>query len=319
MKPTVLLAARISTPFRAALAQHYEVIGPVAEPFDQEVRGLPGADAARVQAIVTFGSVRISDAGLAALPALRLVCCIGSGYEGIALAAARARGVSVTHSPNANAASVADIAIGLLIACVRNLPAGRERLRGGQWKGNAADPNKAVLGLTGRKVGIYGLGAIGLKIAQRASTFEMEVAYHNRKPRPDLPYAYHASLLELAKWASVLMIAVRAGPENRHAVNREILAALGPDGHVVNISRGSVIDEAALIEALQTGVICGAGLDVFEHEPKVPEILLQLPYVAVTPHLGGATLDSQLAMQNMVLTNLAAHFSGGAVPNPVPE
>jgi len=319
MKPAVLLATRISSSYRAALEAHYDVLGPVPEPFDTSVRSLAPEDAARVRAIATFGSVKISGAGMDLLPALGLISCLGSGYEGTALPDARARNITVTHSPNANAAAVADVAIGLLIDAVRNFRAGRARLEAGGWLGNAAQPNKAVRGLTGRKVGIYGLGAIGLKIAQRASAFETEIAYHNRKPRDDVPYAYHASLLELAGWADVLMVALRAGPENRHAVNREVLAALGPRGIVVNISRGSVIDEAALIEAIESGAIAGAGLDVYEHEPEVPAPLLSLPHVAALPHIGGATLEAQEVMQAMALANIAAFFAGRAVPNAVPE
>jgi lactate dehydrogenase-like 2-hydroxyacid dehydrogenase len=319
MKPAVLLATRISSSYRAALEARYDVLGPVLEPFEASVRSLAPEDAARVRAIATFGSVKITDAGMAALPSLGLISCLGSGYEGIALPAARARGITVTHSPNANAAAVADVAIGLMIDAVRNFRAGRARLEAGGWLGNAAQPNQAVRGLTGRKVGIYGLGAIGLKIAQRASAFEMEVAYHNRRPRGDVPYAYHASLLDLAQWADVLMVAVRAGPENRHAVGGAVLAALGKDGYVVNISRGLVIDEAALLEALQGGTIAGAGLDVYEHEPKVPAPLLTLPHVAALPHIGGAATEAQVLMQAMALENIAAFFEGRAIPNAVPE
>ena len=176
-----------------------------------------------------------------------------------------------------------------------------------------------VHGLTGRRVGIYGLGAIGGKIARRVVAFETEVAYHNRKPRSDVDYPYHATLPELAAWADVLIVAVRAGESNRHAVNAEVLAALGPQGHVVNIARGSVIDEAALIHALHAGTIAGAGLDVFEHEPAVPEEILALSNVALTPHIAGGTLEAQSAMQDMVVANLDAFFAGDPVVTPVPE
>ena len=319
MKPTVLLAARMSKNLTAALTERYEVLGPLPQPFEQTVHTLPPEEAARVRAVISLGSVPMSGASLAALPALRLVSCLGSGYEGVDLLAARERGIQVTHSPNANAASVADVAMGLLIDSVRNLAAGRERLRAGGWKGNAAEPNALVRGLTGRKLGVFGLGAIGLKIAQRAAAFEMEVAYHNRKPRTDVPYGYYASLLSLAQWADTLMVAVRAGPENRHAVNAQVLAALGADGIVVNISRGPVIDEAALVQALQSRIITGAGLDVFEHEPLVSPALLTLPHVALAPHVGGATTEAQAAMQAMTLANIDAFFASGAAINLVPE
>lgn len=317
MKPALLLASRLPASIHALLAERYELIGPVLGKFDEAVRDLAEADRARITAICAVGAVPIGGAGMDALPKLKLISAMGSGYEGIDVAAAGKRGIIVTNSPGSNASSVADIAMGLMIECIRNMPAGRDRLRGGKWGGLSAEPNVPVRGMTGRKVGIYGLGAIGLKIAQRAAAFEMEIGYHNRKPRNDVPYAYHASLLELATWADVLVIALRAAQENRHTVTREILAALGPEGHVVNIARGWVIDEAALIEALQNRTIAGAGLDVYEFEPKVPEVFLTLPHVAVTPHLGGGTLDSQRAMEDMVLANLEAFFAGRTPPNPV--
>jgi len=317
MKPPLLLASRLPATLQELLAERYELLGPVLGNFDEAVRTLPPADAARITALVTVGSVRITPAGTAALPQLKLISCMGSGYEGIDVAGAAANGITVTHSPNSNAASVADLAMGLLIDSVRNLPAGRDRLRSGTWGGLTAEPNVPLRGLTGRKLGVYGMGAIGLKIAQRARAFEMQVGYHNRKPRNDVPYAYHPSLLELARWADVLVVALRAAPENRHAVNQEVLAALGKEGFVVNISRGSVIDEAALIQALQSGLIAGAGLDVYEHEPKVPKVLLDLPHVALSPHVGGATLEAQRAIEEMVLANLETFFAGRTPPNPV--
>jgi len=317
MKPLLLLASRLPAGMHDLLADRYELVGPVLGKFDEAVHDLPAADRERITAICTVGAVPIGGAGMDALPKLKLVSAMGSGYEGIDVVAAARRGITVTNSPNSNASSVADIAMGLMIECIRNMPAGRDRLRGGQWRGLSLDPNVPIRGMTGRKVGIYGLGAIGLKIAQRAAAFEMEIGYHNRKPRSDVSYAYHGSLLELAKWADVLVIALRAAPENRHTVTREILAALGPEGHVINIARGWVMDEAALIEALQNRTIAGAGLDVYEFEPKVPEVFLTLPHVAVTPHLGGGTTEAQRAMEEMVVANLEAFFAGHTPPNPV--
>jgi hydroxypyruvate reductase len=317
--PTVLIGANLPPEFVRQLKDRYEVLGPLAPPFAETVLALPRADAQRVSALVTMGTVRTTAAAIATLPALGLICCIGSGYEGVDLIAARARGIVVTHSPGANASSVADLALGLLIASVRRMFDANALLRRGEWKGNMAQRMVLVRGMTGRRVGVYGLGAIGEKIARRAVAFEMEVAYHNRKPRTDVPYPYHASLLELARWADVLVIAARADAGNRHAVDAGILAALGAEGHVVNIARGAVIDEAALIHALRKGIISGAGLDVFEHEPAVPEELLALPNVATTPHIAGGTLEAQAAMQELVCANLDAHFAGRPVPTPVPE
>ncbi|MEO7761550.1 MAG: NAD(P)-dependent oxidoreductase, partial [Casimicrobiaceae bacterium] len=236
---------------------------------------------------------------------------------GVELDAAGERGIVVAHSPGANASSVADLAIGLLIASVRRMVSANAYLLNGEWE-RRGRRNFEGPGLTGRRLGIYGLGSIGLKIAARAAALEMEVGYFNRRARIDVAYAYHPSLLTLATWADVLMIAVRADAGNRHSVDAAVLKALGPDGHVVNIARGAVIDEQALIDALRDGTIAGAGLDVYEFEPAVPEALRQLPHLALTPHIGGETYEARTAMGDMVLANLEAFFAGRPVPCPVP-
>jgi glyoxylate reductase len=318
-KPAVLLGARVPDEFLARLASRYAVLGPLPPPFSESVAVLSVADAQRVRVLITMGSVSTTGAALAHLPALGLVSCIGSGYEGVDLAAARERSIIVTHSPGTNAAAVADLAMGLVIASVRQMFAANAFLRRGDWTGNYAKRMPLVRGLTGRKVGIYGLGAVGEQIARRAAAFEMEIAYHNRHRRPDVSYPYFSTLRDLAHWADVLVIAVRAGPGNRHAVDTGVLAALGPGGHVVNIARGSVVDEAALIRALREGVIAGAGLDVFEREPSVPDELVALENVALTPHIGGGTLEAQAALQDLVLANIEAFFAGDPVLTPVPE
>jgi len=317
-RPAVLLGARVPDAFVRELSEHYELLGPLPAPFPESVAALAPADAGRVRALVTMGTVDTSRDALARLPALGLVCCIGSGYEGVDLTAASERGLAVTHSPGANASAVADLAMGLLIASVRQMPQANAFLQRGAWKGNFARSMSMVHGLEGRKVGIYGLGAIGEKIARRAVAFEMEVGYHNRSPRGEVDYPYHPTLHDLAAWADVLVVAVRAGAENRHAVDAGVLAALGPQGHVVNIARGAVIDEVALIDALREGVIAGAGLDVFEREPEVPDELLSLTNVALTPHIAGGTVQAQAAMQRMVVANLDAYFAGRPILTPVP-
>ena len=272
----------------------------------------------RIRALVTYGTAPTTAEVAAALPSLRLVCCIGSGYEGVDRAAMAARGIAVTHSPGANASSVADIALGLLIASIRSFTAGHALVRAGQWRGVAGGVLPLSRGMTGRRVGIYGLGEIGVRIAARVTACEAEVGYHNRRRRADVPYPWFDSVAALAEWADALVIAVRADATTRHTVNAGVLRALGSDGHVVNIARGSVIDESALIDALTDGTIAGAGLDVFEHEPDVPTALAELPNVVLTPHLGGATHEAQAAMQAMVLRNLAAFFAGAPLPTPVP-
>jgi lactate dehydrogenase-like 2-hydroxyacid dehydrogenase len=318
-KPAILLGARMPEGFLEGLATRYTVLGPLAPPFAETVAALPVSDAQRVRALILTGSTSASRASLACLPALGLVCCIGSGYEGVDLAAARERGIAVTNSPGTNAAAVADLAMGLLIASVRQLFNASATLRRGEWTGNSTMCVPFVRGLTGRKVGIYGLGAIGERIARRAAAFEMEVGYHNRNRRADVSYPYFATLRDLAHWADVLVVAVRADASNRHAVDTGVLAALGADGHIVNIARGWVIDETALIRALRERIIAGAGLDVFEREPSVPAELLAMPNVALTPHIGGGTVEALAGMQDVLLANLDAFFQGRPVLTPVPK
>ncbi|MEO8741509.1 MAG: 2-hydroxyacid dehydrogenase, partial [Casimicrobiaceae bacterium] len=301
------------------LAASYRLLGPLALPFEAAVASLSAADTQSVRAIVSIGTVAVGRAALERLPNAGLVACFGSGYEGVDIDAARALGIGVTHSPGANASSVADVAMGLVIACMRDFAAGRELIRSGRWLDSASARTPAAPGLTGRKLGIYGLGMIGRKIATRAEAFEMPVAYYNRRHVQEVPYHCHPTLVDLATWADVLVVAVRANDGNRHAVDRGVLQALGRNGFVINIARGPTIDEAALVDALQRGVIAGAGLDVFEHEPQVPAALLDLPNVAVTPHIGGYTLEAQAAMRDMVMANVDAFFAGRALPSPVPQ
>ena len=317
-KPTVLVAFKIRDALRSRLEARCDVVGSTATAFADRVSSLSPEDAARIHAVITMGTLGISREQIGKLPNLGLVLCYGSGYEAVDLEAARERRIVVGHSPGANASTVADLAIGLMIASIREMFAANAYLLRGEWPRSGRRRAEAR-GLTGRRVGIYGLGAIGAKVAERCAALEMEIGYHNRRRRDDAPYPYFATLLELATWADVLMIAVRAGAANRHAVDASVLRALGADGHVVNISRGSVIDEAALIAALQDGTIAGAGLDVYEHEPMVPEALRALTNVALTPHIGGDALEAQEAMGRMVLANVDAFFAGQPIPTPVPE
>jgi lactate dehydrogenase-like 2-hydroxyacid dehydrogenase len=316
--PTVLLALQVGASFRADLESRYRVIGPPPMPSSDLMASLATGERERVRAVVTQGTTGFSRESIAKLPALGLVVALGSGYEGINVPAALERRIVVGHSPGANAATVADHAMGLLIASVREMFAANAYLQRGEWVARGRRRSGAR-GLTGRRVGIYGLGAIGEKVAQRCAAFEIEVGYHNRRRRDDVPYPYFASLPELAAWADVLMIAVRADAANRHTVNAEVLRALGPEGHVVNIARGFVIDEAALIEALSNRTIAGAGLDVFEHEPEVPAALRALPNVALTPHIAGDTREAFEACFRMALANVDAYFAGKPIPTPVPE
>ena len=280
---------------------------------------VPAADRASIRVLLTMGTVGATGDLMAALPNLGLICCFGSGYEKIDLAAAQARGILVTHSPGANASSVADMAITLLLASIRQTIPLDAFVRSGAWTYIKAGRPATVRGITGRRIGIVGLGDIGLRIASRAIAFETEVRYHNRSPRTGVPYTREQTLLELARWADALIIACRADASNRNLIDAPILAALGAEGHVVNIARGSVIDEPALIQALETGIIAGAGLDVFAQEPHMPDALRRLRNVVLSPHRAGGTIEAFAAMHAMVRANLDAFFQDRPLVSPVPE
>ena len=313
MRPTVLMVPRLPDPFIARLSEHYDVLGPVAQCTPD---GLPPGRE-RVQALLTFGGYRSDGALMDAMPRLGLINTYGTGYEGVDLAAAQARGIVVANGGEANATSVAEYAMGLVLAGGRLILHGDRFVRAGEWTSTAVDRFRTVPGLAGRRMGIYGLGAIGHRVARRAEAFEMEVAYHGRAPHPGVAYAFHDSLVGLARWADVLMVSVRAGPENRHAVNAAVLHALGRDGYLVNVSRGTAVDEAALCDALEGGGLAGAGLDVFEDEPGVSPRLRAQDRVVMTPHIAAKTLMAQEAQQELMTANLQAFFAGHPVPSAV--
>jgi hydroxypyruvate reductase len=269
---------------------------------------------AGVRAMITAGGTPLGGAMMDTMPKLGAIVCYGTGYDGVDLAAAARRGISVGHSPAANAAAVADLAVTLMLAVTRRLLPADDFVRNGSWA--AAKPSPLMRpqpGNPGRRVGIYGMGEIGRKIAARMAAFETDVAYFSRS-RHDVPYQYLPSLEALADWCSVLMIAVRAGADTHHAVDGNILRKLGKGGYIVNISRGSVIDEKALVAALAEETIAGAGLDVYETEPHAPDALTAFPNVVLTPHVGGHTQDSHTAMQDCVIANLQAYFVGKPLP-----
>jgi len=269
---------------------------------------------ARVRAMITAGGSPLPGKMMDLLPNLGAIVCYGTGYDGVDLKAATERKITVGHSPGANAASVADIAVTLMLAATRRLLVLDNYVRSGDW--GAAKPSPLMrpqAGMPGRRIGVYGMGEIGRKIAARVAAFEAEVGYFSRSKR-DVPYQYFPSLEALADWCSVLMIAVRAGDDTHHVINADILKRIGEDGYVVNIARGSVIDQKALVEALTNKTIAGAGLDVYAKEPHAPDALTALPNVVLTPHTGGHTLESHRNMQDCVLANLTAFFEGRPLP-----
>ena len=274
------------------------------------------AAAPMVRGIAASGESQVSAALIAQLPALEIISVMGVGYDGVDVAAALQRGVRVTHTPDVLNDDVADLAIGLMLSAARQLPAADRFVRAGLWPQGAMPLARRM---SGARLGLLGMGRIGQAIATRALAFGMSVAYHARSPRPGLPYAHHDSLVGLASDCDFLVVIAPGGAGTRHLVNAEVLQALGPKGFLVNVARGSVVDETALIDALERGVIAGAGLDVFENEPRVPERLLALAKVVLTPHIGSATAATRQAMADLAAANLAAHFGGRALLSPVPE
>lgn len=255
---------------------------------------------------------------LAQLPNVEIAACYGSGYDHIKIEDCHAASVMVTHTPDIHSEEVADSAMGLLLMSVRELSQAEQWLRSGNWKAKGAyPPTKATV--QGRTLGIFGLGRIGKAIARRAEAFGLAVHYHGRTRQVGVGYPYHATLESLANACDTLMVVVPGGAATRHAVNSRILEALGADGILINIGRGPVVDEAALIQALETGTIHGAGLDVFEAEPEVPQALLSLPRVTVLPHVGSASEAARHAMGQLVVDNLKSWFTKGTPLTPVPE
>ena len=265
---------------------------------------------------MTGGHGKIDDAYLTRLPNLEVIASFGVGYDHIDARAAARRGIIVTNTPGVLDEEVADTALGLMIMTVRQLSQAERYLRAGRWL-NGAFPLTASL--RGRIVGIVGLGRIGKAIATRVSAFGLTVVYHGRNPQADVAYRYCPSLVDMAKASDLLIVVAPGGPATRHLINAEVLEALGPDGVLINISRGSLVDEKALIEALRTGKILAAGLDVFENEPRVPEELMALDNAVLLPHVGSASVKTRRAMAQCVVDNLFAWAEGKPPLTPVPE
>ena len=273
------------------------------------------AIAPSVRAIVSTWA-RVDAELMRRLPKLEIVASFGVGYDHIDAAWAGQHGIVVTHTPGVLDEDVADIAIALTLAATRRLPQAERHLREGRWP-QGAFPLTASL--NGRTMGILGLGRIGKKIARRAEAFGLRVAYHGRHKQDGVAYPYYPTPLALAEACDILLLAAPGGPETRHVVDARALAALGPNGVLVNIARGSLVDEAALIAALRDGVILAAGLDVYEREPNVPAELIALDNVSLLPHVASATVHSRTAMANLVVDNLLSWVDGKGPLTPTPE
>ena len=261
--------------------------------------------------VATSALVGISAEQIAAMPNLQVISCFGVGVDKIAMSAARARNIPVGYTPDILNDCVADTAFALILDVARATPEADRYVRSGLWAERG--PNSFHLGrkVSGARLGIVGLGRIGRTIARRALGFDMDIRYHARHPVPDAPWDYEPSLVELARWADFLVVITAGGPGTRHLINDEVLDALGPRSFLINVSRGSVVDEQALIRALIEKRIGGAGLDVFENEPFVPETLLALDNVVLLPHIASATEETRLAMARRVIDNLDLFFAEG--------
>ncbi|MCX2723470.1 2-hydroxyacid dehydrogenase [Roseibium salinum] len=255
---------------------------------------------------------------LSKIPNAEIIASFGVGYDQINTVDCLASNVMVTHTPDVLTDEVADTAMGLLLMTVREFGQAERWLRDGKWVKDGPYPLTGAT-LQGRTLGVFGLGRIGKEIARRAEAFGLKIHYHGRHQQKGVDYPYHATLKELAAACDTLMVVAPGGPETEHAVNAEVLEALGPEGIVINIGRGTVVDETALIAALENGTIYGAGLDVFEDEPNVPEKLMQLPRVTLLPHVGSASQATRNAMGQLVVDNLKSWFATGKAVTAVPE
>jgi lactate dehydrogenase-like 2-hydroxyacid dehydrogenase len=283
-----------------------------------EGAGVLDAAGERVRAIaVSCINQKVPADFLSRLPRLEIIATFGVGYSHIDAAWAGAHGITVTNTPDVLTEEVADAALGLLLCTVRELPRKERYLRAGKWVDGDPPPSAATL--RDRTVGMVGMGAIGQAIARRLDAFGVPVVYHTRTPRPDLPYRHYPDLTAMARDVDTLMVIVPGGPATRNMINADVLAALGPRGILINMARGSVVDEKALIAALQNETILSAGLDVFAHEPNVPQELIAMDHVVLLPHVGSAAVATRNKMDQLAVDNLLAWAAGKPPLTPVPE
>lgn len=300
----ILQLGPLTDRFNRSLAADHEVL----RLWEEGTEALLDQHAQRVEILVTSARFGCSAALIERLPNLRAIVSFGVGYDAIDVAAAKARGIPVSNTPDVLNDCVADLAFGLVIDCARQMSRADRFVRAGEWPSGGLPLAARV---SGKKLGIVGLGRIGEAVAKRSSGFDMQVRYHNRRPVPGSDYGYAQDLLELARWSDFLVLTCPGGEGTRNLINRDVLDALGPKGTLINVSRGTVVDEAALVEALVEGRLGGAGLDVYANEPEVPQPLLSLPNVVLLPHIGSATEETRLAMEELLSANLHAFLERG--------
>lgn len=314
MGATVLLGGRLRDVANEALQQRFDLMkaGSMAE-----IAGMPEAERSAIRGLAEGNGFKMTNDIYRLLPNLEIVAHHGVGYDGVDTDAAVAADVIVTNTPDVLSAEVADTTLGLLLMTVRELSAAERYVRAGRWPAGGAF--RLSDSLHKRTAGIVGYGRIGAVVARRLEAFDVKVAYHSRNPRPGVAYRYYASLLEMARDVDTLISILPGGDATRNLIDAGVLAALGPRGVLINVGRGSSVDEPALIRALTDGTISAAGLDVFANEPNVPEELLALDNAVLLPHVGSASRSTRDAMSMLVVDNLSSWFDKGAPITPVAE
>lgn len=313
MKPEVLLLAPLPDLLLAPLKDEF-VCHDWHHSKDRDE--LLNAHGTNIRAIIGAGGTTYHLSLLKELPSLQIISVFGVGYDGVPLDYCRQRGIRVTNTPDVLTEDVADIALALVLMTSRKLVPATKFLQAGLWaRGNFELTTKPG----GKRAGILGLGRIGKAVARRLEAIGMQVGYCSREKQVEVPYQYFLSPAEMAAWCHYLIVACPGGEQTKNLVNAQVLFALGSEGTLINIARGSVVDENALISALQGGFIKGAGLDVYADEPYVPKKLLKMENVVLLPHVGSGTMETRKAMADLVVANLSAYFNGKALPTPVPE
>jgi lactate dehydrogenase-like 2-hydroxyacid dehydrogenase len=312
MKIDVLSIGSFPAATNAELAKRFAI----THHFNRPAPNALGAELkARIRAIATEANRGANRALIEALPRLEVISLFGVGTDSVDLAAARERNIPVTNTPGILTDEVADLAIGLMLASARQIVFADRYVRDGSWASKGPIPLGRSVG--GKTMGVLGLGGIGRAIADRGAAFRMRIIYSGPRRKPEVPYEYVADIVELARQSDYLMIACRGGPETRHLVSAAVIDALGPAGTLINVARGSVVDEVALIAALAEGRLGHAALDVFESEPNPSPELLKLPNVLVQPHHGSATVETRTAIGQLMIDNLGAHFAHKSLLTPV--
>jgi lactate dehydrogenase-like 2-hydroxyacid dehydrogenase len=322
MKHPVLQVLRLQPALEARLAAACDLH---ALPDQADPEAFIKARGHEFTGLVTTASRGVDAALIAKLPSLRVISSFGVGLDRVDVAAATARGIQVGYTPDVLNDCVADLGMALMLDVMRRVGEGDRFVRRGDWvrsmagKGPGTSPFPLGRRVSGAKLGIVGLGRIGQAIARRAAGFSMDIRYHARRPVDSVAWVHEPSLLALASWADVLIVITAGGAGTRHLIDAKVLEALGPDGFLVNVARGSVVDEQALVAALVEKRIAGAGLDVYADEPRVPEALFALDNVVIVPHIASGTRETRQAMADLTFDNLQSFYAEGRVKTPASQ